>query len=108
MKKIKQLISDFFWGIVGDILPIIIIPIVLGIIFVSFAVWYFFTKMIPRFFVMIYPLTSELLPPLVASVLVTFLYFFTQNIPLKDFWIIYMIIWLLIYSFLYAWVNQMK
>lgn len=104
MKKIKQLISEFFWGIIGDILPVIIIPIVLGIIFVSFAIWYLSTKMIPWFFVIIYPITKKLLPILVGGIVAGIVYSLNIVFPDASLWILYIIPWV-VYACIYESLN---
>ena len=97
--------------IVEEIIFFLLANFILWSILASFVIWLIVTRsfsLLEKFLVAIYPLTKALLPPLVASIAAGTLYVFTQNIPFKDIGVLYLIIWVLVYSLLYAWVEQMK
>ena len=107
MKKLCESICI----IVEEIIFFLLGNLILWGILASFVIWWIVTgffSVLEKFLVAIYPLTKALLPPLVASIAAGTLYVFTQNIPFKDIGVLYLIIWVLVYSILYAWVEQIK
>jgi hypothetical protein len=107
-----ETIQSFLWEIAVELLFPTIQTILIFGIFVSFAVWYFFTKMCPwtikMFFLVIYPLAKWILPTLLASIGTGILYMSTMHFPLGDIWILYAFVWIAVYIPIHARIHTMK
>ncbi|MEI7562479.1 MAG: hypothetical protein WCJ39_01835 [bacterium] len=106
--KTKQsLFEDFFWGILGDILIPIAHVIGLVSILVSFAVWQFLTRIIPWFFVLIFPITKKLLPVLVVLIFAGTLRFLEFKFPDAGIWMLY-VLTIPVWAFVYILTHTIK